>query len=183
MRHDAPDRVGASLDPARSSGVNGGTSFARGPGDARSPLFNPPKKGETMKDNPKTIMIDDEKYVRAADVPDATYVPPTGLRDKDGRKYCIIRAIGAGVHAGFVSDHRGDKVRLRNSRRLWFWNSPDNTLSGISQLGPEDPSLCKFAMVVPELIIIGACEIITCSEAGARGIQQVPAWENGGRND
>ena len=74
---------------------------------------------------PKTMMIDDVKYIRE----DAVNEVPQPEGD-----YVIVRCRNAGVHAGYLKMRGEGIVRLENSRRLWRWWSKF-TLSGLATCG------------------------------------------------
>jgi hypothetical protein len=90
-------------------------------------------------------------------------------------KYCIVRSRDSGVHAGVVVAHSGDQVRLKDSRRLWYWKALKNhTLTAVSLHG-----ICegRISPVNPDLIVIGACEISPCSDAARTSIEGFPSHE------
>jgi hypothetical protein len=94
----------------------------------------------------------------------------------EGFRYCIVRCRDAGVHAGYVAERNGREVKLLKSRRLWRWHG--RTLSGLAIEGTTDIGACKYAPEVPEIEVLDACEIIPCTEAGQKSIEQVPEWTN-----
>ena len=94
----------------------------------------------------------------------------------DGMKYCIIRTYSAGVHAGYVKRHNDKEVVLINSRRLWKWAGAF-TLSEMAVNGVEKPDECKFATVVPEIILTEAIEIIYCTEKAKKSIMSVGDYQ------
>lgn len=86
-------------------------------------------------------------------------------------KYCIVRCTGAGVHAGEVVSVDGDRVILRDSRRLWSWTAKAGVaLSGVAQHGIK-ASASKVDATNPEIYLTGVCEIIPCSETAKESIQ------------
>jgi hypothetical protein len=88
-------------------------------------------------------------------------------------KYAIIRADGAGVHAGKVEAIEGQSVTLTNSRRLWYWATPKGiALSGVAQHGITLES--KVDTVNPLILINGVCEIIPCSATAQQSIEAAP---------
>ena len=121
-----------------------------------------------MEDTFDKITVNGVEYVRKT----ATVAEPV-----DGLRYCIIRCSGAGVHAGFVRRRDGEEVELLNSRRLWRWYG--KTLSGLAIEGSFAPDQCKYADEIPEITLLGACEIIPCSDAGIKSIREdVGPWVN-----
>ena len=104
------------------------------------------------------------------------YAPVVELPESD-TPYCIVRCHDAGVHAGFVEHREGREVTLTHSRRLWRWWG--ETLSGLAINGSFAPEKCKYAPEVPKIILLDACEIIPCTEAGIKSIREtVGEWEN-----
>lgn len=90
-------------------------------------------------------------------------------------KYYIVRAKDAGVFAGNIKERNGDEVTMTNVRRLWYWDGA----CSISQLavdGTKKPENCKFTVTVPEMVILGAIEIIPCSDVAEHSIKAVKEW-------
>jgi len=115
----------------------------------------------------ETITINGEKYAKINEIE----------KPLDGLQYCIIRCSGAGVHAGYVESREGNEVKLLKSRRLWRWYG--KTLSGLATEGSFAPEKCKYANEVPEITLIGACEVIPCSERAIKSIREdVGPWKN-----
>jgi hypothetical protein len=121
------------------------------------------KELEMAKECPIEINIDGTRYVRA-DTMDAY------------GDYVIVRSRDAGVHAGHLMARVGDEVALANSRRLWKWQGA-LTLSELSLTGPVKPGECKFAATLPDITIIGACEVIPCTRMSMDAIKAVPEWK------
>ena len=119
---------------------------------------------------PKTIMIDEQKYVRADSI--QSLAEPV-----DGMRYCIARCHDAGVHAGFVKEQVGKEVVLLSTRRLWRWHG--RTLSGLALEGTDDAEQCKFAPEIPEIKVLDACEVIPCTDKAIKSIRfEVKKWKN-----
>jgi len=119
-----------------------------------------------MKD---TIVVDGVEYIRR-DSANLMAEP-----DEDGALYVIIRADKSGVHAGYLHRRGGDEVKLRQSRRIWYWDGA----ASISQLavdGTSRPENCKFSVPVPQITVLGVIEVIPCTEEAQRSIQGVPEW-------
>jgi len=84
----------------------------------------------------------------------------------------IVRAVSAGVHYGTLNAINGDTVTLSNARRLWSWQVADKkgiSLSDVADHGASKAS--KICTVVPEHIVLGACEIMTTSAAAQASIE------------
>jgi hypothetical protein len=118
---------------------------------------------------PESIMIDNQKYVRA----DCTEQPAISL---NGMKYCIVRTYSAGVFAGYLESRNGQEAVIRKSRGLWYWDGA----CGLSQLakdGTSNPDNCKFTVEVDKREVIQVIEIIDCTEKARLSIQGVKEWK------
>lgn len=89
--------------------------------------------------------------------------------------YVIVRCTGAGVHAGHLVSRKGAEVRLKDSRRIWYWKGA-NSLSELAVYGAKYPTECKFAVVVPTIDLFDACEIIHCQPDGIAMIKGCAPW-------
>ena len=105
------------------------------------------------------------------------YAPKFEKHERDSMIYAIIRCRDAGVHAGFVKHRDGAEVTLVDSRRLWRWWG--ETLSGLALNGSFAPEKCKYAPEIPEITLLGVCEIIPCSVSGMTSVREdVGVWKN-----
>ena len=91
-------------------------------------------------------------------------------------KWYIIRADRAGVFFGHIKERVGSEVTMTDVRRLWYWDGAAS-LSQIAVDGVKKPGTCKFTVTVPEMTILGAIEIIPCSDEAASCILKVPEWK------
>lgn len=110
---------------------------------------------------------------------DTTDTPPKpGIADHLIGSYVIVRATGAGVHAGTLAAYDGGQtVRLTNSRRLWRWTAAKgHTLSGVAQHGVKE-GWTKIPAVVADLVIADACEIISTTPEAQSSIEGWPTYE------
>jgi hypothetical protein len=90
--------------------------------------------------------------------------------------YCIVRTYSAGVHAGYLKERNGKEVTLKNSRRIWYWDGAAS-LSQMAVDGVSKPENCKFAVVLPEIMLTEAIEIIPCTEKAKVCIESVKEWK------
>jgi len=90
--------------------------------------------------------------------------------------YYIIRTYSAGVHAGELVKRDGKEVKLKNARRIWYWDGAA-TLSQLAVDGTAKPENCKFPCEVPEIILTEAIELIPCTTKAQASIKGVPVWE------
>ena len=87
------------------------------------------------------------------------------------KSFVIVRSRDAGVHCGTLeSIADGGMVTLSDARRIWRWRGA-NTLSELSQRG-ADQEWTRVSEPVPEIIVIGACEIIPCSAVARDNLTQ-----------
>lgn len=87
-------------------------------------------------------------------------------------KYCIARCYSAGVHAGEVVSVDGEKVVLKNSRRLWSWKAKNGVaLSGVAQTGLTTEK-SKVDVLNPTIYLTGVCELIPCSDKAQESINE-----------
>jgi hypothetical protein len=78
------------------------------------------------------------------------------------KTFVIVRSRDAGVHCGTLENIAdGGMVTLSDARRIWRWRGA-NTLSELSQRGAAE-GWTRISEPVPDIIVIGACEVITCS--------------------
>ena len=91
-------------------------------------------------------------------------------------KKVIVRGDRSGVFFGTLSIKEGTEVKLENCRRLWYWDGA----ASISQLatdGTVKPNNCRFTVMVDEIVILDAIEIIPCSEKAINCIERVKEWK------
>lgn len=95
-------------------------------------------------------------------------------------KKVIIRANRAGVFYGTLTEKEntlsGVEVKLTNCRRFWYWEGAAS-LSQLAIEGVTKPKACKFTVIVPEMVIEDAIEIIPVSEAATENIEAVATWK------
>ena len=71
--------------------------------------------------------------------------------------------------------HTGQEVTLKNSRRIWYWSGAAS-LSELAVRGAKNVSSCKFAPQVSDIVLLDACEIITCTAEAENMIRKCPEW-------
>lgn len=105
--------------------------------------------------------------------------PTPGIADHLIGRHVIIRATGAGVHAGILAAHAGQTVRLTRARRLWRWSAAKgHTLSGVALHGlKRKEGWDRIAGAVDDQIILDACEIIATTPEAQASIEEMPAYE------
>jgi len=113
---------------------------------------------------PKEMKIDEVVYVKKDEM------------DELSDNYYIIRTNSAGVHAGEIVSREGKEVKLKNARRLYYWDGAA-TLSQLAMEGVEKPENCKFPCEVNEIILTEAIEIMPCTIQAQKSIKNVKVWE------
>lgn len=91
-------------------------------------------------------------------------------------KYYIIRGDRSGVFFGQIAGRNGQEVELRNVRKLWYWEGA----CAVEQLavdGVTNQRECKFTVVVPEMVVTDAIQIIPCSDKAAQILVEVKVWK------
>lgn len=109
-----------------------------------------------------------------------TYVPKGSVsksaEKRDGMPYVMIRTYSAGVHCGYLKDRAGKYVILLDSIRIWQWSGAAS-LSQLAMEGTNNPSGCKFGMVITtSLTLTEAIEVIEMTETAKQNIQNVESW-------
>lgn len=91
-------------------------------------------------------------------------------------KKVIVRGDRSGVFFGTLAAKEGQEVKLKNCRRLWYWDGAAS-LSQLAKEGVTRPDNCKFTVTVNEIIITDAIEIILCTDEAIRNIEGVSEWK------
>lgn len=92
-----------------------------------------------------------------------------------GKMY-IVRSDRAGVFFGEIKSRDGDSVTMTDVRKLWYWDGA----CAVEQLaldGTTAPAGCKFTVAVPEMEVLGAIQIIPCTDKSAKSLSEVRAWK------
>lgn len=92
-----------------------------------------------------------------------------------GKMY-IVRSDRAGVFFGKIAGRDGDSVTMTDVRKLWYWDGA----CAVEQLaldGTSAPTECKFTVVVSEMEVLGAIQIIPCTDKAAKSLAEVQAWK------
>lgn len=98
---------------------------------------------------------------------------------KTAPPYVIVRGRNAGVHAGYLVEHRyaDGVVVLRDARRIWSWSGAAS-LSELAVYGAKNAAQCRFGARIARQEIVGndACELIHTQPAGQLMIESQPEW-------
>lgn len=90
--------------------------------------------------------------------------------------WVIIRSVSAGCFFGILSQIDGNWAVLEDARRLWHWEGAAS-LSQLAVEGTKSPEHCKFTLPVAKILVADVCEIISCTKAAVKSIQEVPIWK------
>lgn len=91
-----------------------------------------------------------------------------------GRKV-IVRGDRSGVFFGTLKEKEGQDVILTDCRKLWYWNGAA-AIEQIANDGVSKPHDCKFTVIVSELYLTDAIQIIPCTDKAIKCIEAVKAW-------
>lgn len=98
------------------------------------------------------------------------------LKNKYEGKYYIVRGDKSGVFFGNIEEQNGQEIKMRNVRRLWYWDGACS-ISELAVNGTAKPNECKFTIAVDELTLIDGIEIIPCTEKSIESIKGVKEWK------
>ena len=87
----------------------------------------------------------------------------------------IVRADRAGVFFGEIIERNGSEVKMKDVRRLWYWDGAAS-LSQLAVEGVSKPQNCKFTVTVTKMEILGVVEIIPCNQKAVESINSVAVW-------
>ena len=87
----------------------------------------------------------------------------------------IIRSSDSGVHHGVLHKVEGSTVHLKDARRLWRWKIAGQgvSLSEVAILG-VDHAGSKITMMLPDIVVMGVCEIIPTHGVASETIDGAP---------
>jgi len=123
-----------------------------------------------MKLELKEITLDGIAYIAKSDA--LSYQKSF---DKNGMKYCIVRTSTAGVFAGWVESRNGQEVKIREARRIYYWEGA-GSLSQLASYGTSKPDKCKFPAPVDNILVLEAIEILECTIKSQESIMAVDEW-------
>jgi len=99
------------------------------------------------------------------------------------KKYCVIRANGAGVFAGDVEVDRNGvpvvkdgSVVAENVRKLYYWSGAC-AVEQIAVDGVMNPNNCQFTVTVEKMLILNVLQIAVCTEKAEANIKAVSEWK------
>ena len=91
-------------------------------------------------------------------------------------EYVIVRTYSAGVFAGTLEGRQGDKILLKDCRRLWRWSTANNDIS-LSGVATEGLDYDGSKICIPELFkVVSDIEISPCSDKARLSIEKAPNY-------
>lgn len=87
--------------------------------------------------------------------------------------YCLVKGSDSGVFAGTIKQRDGQEVLMTDARKLWYYDG----VYALSQLAEEGTLLRnnrRFSVPIPEVLILDAVEILSCSKIAEESIKAVP---------
>ena len=117
----------------------------------------------------KSMIINGEEWVKKSDSEKAFAAKLNGM------PYKMVRTYSAGVFAGYIEKFEGDRIVLRNARRIWYWEGAAS-LSELATHGTAQPNQCKFPCEVDRVELLGTIEVIDITEEAKKSIDSVPIW-------
>ena len=92
-------------------------------------------------------------------------------------KKVIVRCNRAGVFFGTLKefDKENRIAVIGDCRQLWFWSGAASLLQ-LATEGVKNPNGCRFTVIVEEISVAEVIEIIPCSDAAIKNIEEVKAW-------
>jgi hypothetical protein len=99
-----------------------------------------------------------------------------GKKEEKTTGISMVRTYSAGVFYGELVERNGMEGKLKNARRVWYWDGAAS-LSQLAIEGTTKPSTCKMPTPVPELILTQIIEIIPMTEKAVKNLNEVPIWK------
>jgi len=118
--------------------------------------------------NPRTIMIDDEKYVMLKDIDKQQNA------SIDGLDYAIVCCAHAGIFAGYISKHVEQHISLIHARRIKYWDGAAS-ITQLAMGGTNKPENCLFTPK-HSVRVLDAVSVTLCTEKGRASIEGVKDW-------
>lgn len=97
------------------------------------------------------------------------------MTEKYLNNYCVVRGDKSGVFFGVVKSIDGQMVEMKKVRKLHYWDGAF-AVEGLAENGVTKPQNCRFTVVVDNLIITDAIQILLCSEKSIDSLSKVAVW-------
>lgn len=93
------------------------------------------------------------------------------------RKY-IVRCDRAGVFYGEIEKIDGATVKMRNVRKIWYWDGA-NAVEELAVNGTAHPDNCNLTVTVESMTVLQAIQIIPCTDKAIKSLDGVKEWKRG----
>lgn len=97
------------------------------------------------------------------------------MSETNSERYVIVRGTYSGAFAGVWEAQEGQRVVLRDCRRLYYWSGAAS-LSEMANRGVKCPEQCKFPDATSRHEILDAIEVIDATPAAMASIARVAPW-------
>lgn len=91
-------------------------------------------------------------------------------------KYCLVCGQNSGIYVGEVAEHNGEKMLLKNARRIYCWSGAA-TVVQIAAEGVKNPGKTKFTMRVGEIGLFDVVSVMPCTEKAQKAIEELNEWK------
>lgn len=91
---------------------------------------------------------------------------------------CIVRTKNAGVFFGEVVKKTETSVKMKNVRKLWYWDGAC-AVEELALNGTNRPDNCKFTVIIAEMEINNWEQVIPATEKAIKSIEGVAIWKKG----
>lgn len=91
-------------------------------------------------------------------------------------KKVIVRGDRSGMFFGTLTERNGRELKLTNCRRLWYWDGAASDFQ-LAAEGVTAPKNCKFTVIISEIEILDAIEVLPCTDKAIKSIEAVTSWK------
>ena len=118
-----------------------------------------------------------ETKINEIEVNGIKYIPKESvdMAVENGLEYVIVRALNAGVFAGFLEKKEAEEVTLIKVRRLWYWAGA-NSCSALASDGVSKPDSCKFTAENQKIVVKNWIEILPCTKKAQEILRGIKIW-------
>ena len=88
----------------------------------------------------------------------------------------IVRCDHAGLFFGKIKERSGSEVTMTEVRKLWSWDGAC-AVEQLAQDGTKAPGNCRFTVTILEMTVLGAIQIIPCTDAASASLRDVKEWK------
>ena len=88
----------------------------------------------------------------------------------------IVRCDRAGVFFGKIKERSGSEVTMTEARKIWSWDGAC-AVEQLAQDGTKAPGNCRFTVTIPEMTMLGAIQIIPCTDEASESLRGVKEWK------